>query len=406
MLLGGIGLALATQVNAAIFNFQENGINVDLGSSSTFTEGGFSITASGFDTSGNPADLFSKVTGDPTETGLGMFLDVDHEINPQHFIQLDLSNLKLTFSTIISISSIQGPTSVPPGPQESAIVYATKTAGSPLTAATSIPIQALLADGNVDVTAFVNAGYFIDVTAGAGNVLIATLSSEACPCAPKDIQYNFNGTQIIFQNTPGGSYVWFLSDGKVSGLPANTKTVLHISDQLITIPATGSSPQFVVPVPDSFITFDPAVNVATTTFDTVNDVWRMTFPLSGMAGNIFYGGVAFKVPAAGLPGGIKNVNWSGEFSTSTPGLSVAWQWHAANYSNFTSDYNSIAPKPTDDNHVSIYQNSDHAGTPEGTDPVSGKLWKQFVVGGASGGGGANYTGSGSSTIQFPPCVCP
>ena len=48
------------------------------------------------------------------------------------------------------------------------------------------------------------------------------------------------------------------------------------------------------------------MNVATATFDTVDDVWRMTFPLSPMAGNIFYGGVAFKVPPSGLPGGIKN----------------------------------------------------------------------------------------------------
>jgi len=107
-----------------------------------------------------------------------------------------------------------------------------------------------------------------------------------------------------------------------------------------------------------------------------------------------------------LPGGIKNVDWSGTFTTDTAGLSVAWQWHAANYSNFTSDYNSIAPKPTDDNSASIYLNSDHAGTPEGIDLISGKQWKSFVVGGASGGGGGNYTGSGSSTIQFTPCVCP
>jgi len=227
-----------------------------------------------------------------------------------------------------------------------------------------------------------------------------------CPCDPHDIKYNFNGTQIIFRNTSGGSYVWFISDGKVSGLPANQKALLHVSNQKIVIPATGSSPQYTVPVPDAFITFDPSASLATTTFDTVNNVWRMNFPSSGMAGNVFYGAVAFKVPLAGLPGGIKNVDWSGIFTTDTVGLSVTWQWHAANYSNFTSDYNSIAPKPTDDNSASIYKNSDHAGTPEGTDLISGKSWKSFVVGGASGGGGGNYTGSGSSTIQLTPCVCP
>jgi energy-coupling factor transporter ATP-binding protein EcfA2 len=37
---------------------------------------------------------------------------------------------------------------------------------------------------------------------------------------------------------------------------------------------------------------------------------------------------------------------------------------------------------------------------------SGQPWKKFVASGASGGGGANYTGSGGSTLSFVPCVCP
>jgi hypothetical protein len=95
-----------------------------------------------------------------------------------------------------------------------------------------------------------------------------------------------------------------------------------------------------------------------------------------------------------------------DLTTDTVGLKVSWQWHAANYSNFTSHHYSIAPKPTDDTSASSYKNSDHAGTPEGTDPVSRKLWKTVVVGGGSGGDGANYTGSGSSTLSFQPCVYP
>jgi len=39
--------------------------------------------------------------------------------------------------------------------------------------------------------------------------------------------------------------------------------------------------------------------------------------------------------------------------------------------------------------ASIYKNSDHAGTPEN--------FKTFVVGGATGGGGSNFTGSYSAT---------
>jgi hypothetical protein len=43
----------------------------------------------------------------------------------------------------------------------------------------------------------------------------------------------------------------------------------------------------------------------------------------------------------------------------------------------------------DDNQASIYKNSDHAGTPEN--------FKASVTGGATGGGGSNFTGSYSAT---------
>jgi hypothetical protein len=60
----------------------------------------------------------------------------------------------------------------------------------------------------------------------------------------------------------------------------------------------------------------------------------------------------------------------------------------------------VGVKPTDDNNVfsedcvnsssdcsGQYRNSDHAGTPEN--------FKEFVIGGARGGGGSNWTGSWS-----------
>jgi len=51
-------------------------------------------------------------------------------------------------------------------------------------------------------------------------------------------------------------------------------------------------------------------------------------------------------------------------------------------------------KPVDDNRASAYQNSDHAGTPENFTP--------YVVGGATGGGGSNFTGSYSGTSACTP----
>jgi hypothetical protein len=81
-----------------------------------------------------------------------------------------------------------------------------------------------------------------------------------------------------------------------------------------------------------------------------------------------------------------------------------WQWGAAAYSKFDStpgvpgfqaaDYVALNVKPVDDNNLSQYKNSDHAGTPEG--------YTNYVIGGARGGGGSNFTGSWSGTISVPP----
>jgi hypothetical protein len=74
---------------------------------------------------------------------------------------------------------------------------------------------------------------------------------------------------------------------------------------------------------------------------------------------------------------------------------VNWQWAAAVYSAFGATNDALGVKPTDDNKASLYANSDHAGTPES--------FKQYVTGGARGGGGTNATGSYSATASVVPC---
>ena len=73
----------------------------------------------------------------------------DHEITRGNFIQLDFSGVIPTTSAVINISSVQL--------GESGTVYATKTASS---LAGAIFIQTLFANGSVDVTSYVNAGYY------------------------------------------------------------------------------------------------------------------------------------------------------------------------------------------------------------------------------------------------------
>jgi hypothetical protein len=64
------------------------------------------------------------------------------------------------------------------------------------------------------------------------------------------------------------------------------------------------------------------------------------------------------------------------------------------YSNLGDDLDGLGVKPVDDNHVSSYLNSDHAGTPES--------FKPLVVPGARGGGGSNYTGGLSGDLLVVP----
>jgi hypothetical protein len=99
------------------------------------------------------------------------------------------------------------------------------------------------------------------------------------------------------------------------------------------------------------------------------------------------------------------VTWCGQFASDDASLTLGWQWAAAAYSSTSafvpfdpsnpSDLSYINVKPVDDNKASQYQNSDHAGTPENTSIL------KFVIGGARGGGGGNYTGgySGSGNVK-------
>jgi hypothetical protein len=198
------------------------------------------------------------------------------------------------------------------------------------------------------------------------------------------IQANFNGTPIS-----AGSDIWFSSVLKMSGLGSSPVT---IGFQNATISFTANGTNYTLAVPNAFITFDPHATSATTSFDPSTTTWFTTLPSTGLSGNQFLDGLVFPV-LSNLPGGIHNVTWQGTFMSGATGLSAQWKWGAAVYpsSHFSSDYNALGVKPVDDNTGSQYQNSDHAGTPEN--------YKSYVTGGATGGGGSNYTGSYSGTAN-------
>jgi hypothetical protein len=198
----------------------------------------------------------------------------------------------------------------------------------------------------------------------------------------KFIAADFNGTAI-----PAGSTIWFNSNAKVK-LNGNCPAKILFSQQTI------KSAKFNLAIPDSEINLVEGACPATTIFDGVKWVTTVFCDFTKPK-PVFLSGYAFEVPATGLPGGIKPVTWSGTLTTDTPGVTVQWSWAAAVYTTFASDNNSIGVKPIDGKGCTSYPNSDHAGTPEN--------YKPYLIGGARGGGGSNWTGSPSGPQAVAPC---
>jgi hypothetical protein len=220
--------------------------------------------------------------------------------------------------------------------------------------------------------------YTANVQPGHGSISLTVAESIVCP--PISIASNFNGTPIR-----AGNVLWFNSVLKVNGLGA---TPVTISLRQATVKFTANNTPFTMSVPDADITFDPHATTATTSFNPATDTWATTVPSFGLSGNTFLAGEALPI-ATDLPGGINPVTWSAQVFLDTPGVTLQWKWAAAVYTNFSTDLSTLGVKPVDDNQASVFQNSDHAGTPEN--------FKPFVIGGARGGGGSNFTGGYSGT---------
>jgi len=204
---------------------------------------------------------------------------------------------------------------------------------------------------------------------------------------------NFNGTPL-----PAGSYLWFNAVVSVKGVNARSVELLF-SNSSITF-SVNHVPQTIT-VPDGQLIFSPNTTTATTTFNPnlgTNGTWVTNVPSSGNLGKDFIVGVAVPVPAGGWPGGINPVTWTGTYETNATGVTVQWQWATAVYTQFTTNYGNLGVKPVDSNTENVYPNSDHAGTPEN--------YKPYVIGGARGGGGSNWTGSYSATGACPVSPIP
>ena len=223
----------------------------------------------------------------------------------------------------------------------------------------------------------------------ASSPAMLPLAPECYPCFDANAS-TFYATQIA-----RGSVVWFNAVVYMGGQPSGTQ--LRFSASAITLTHGLSTTS--ITVPGSLIVVTSSVSLLTTTFDTSAGIWRTLVP-AWYAGNIFLDAYPWVVPSNFDPTSSNPATWGGLF-TSNATLTVQWKWAAAVYTTtpksfptVPANYNLIGVKPSDDT-TDVFNNSDHAGTPE--------YFKAQVISGARGYGGTNYTGSYGATDYADPC---
>jgi len=184
----------------------------------------------------------------------------------------------------------------------------------------------------------------------------------------------------------GGNAIWFNSIFRVRDV---TKQLVHVSFFKSSVqfqykdPA-GNAVSVNLAMPDADITIDPNATFASTVFDPVNNVWVTKLPWD-TDDNAFLTGVPWAVPSPGMPPDVEPVTVCGTFASNVANIDIGWRWAAAAYAAFGSDATTLGVKPQDTDRDNSGTNRDLAGTPEN--------YKQYMIPGARGKGGKNYTGS-------------
>jgi hypothetical protein len=173
----GVLLGFAVTVTAAPVNFTflENGLG-NLGSSSTFTESGISLTAYA---GPSGQQLYAKNEG-PGETGLGTASDSQFEINPNNFVQLNAATSPATEITTLYFGSIQTATL-----GEKVDIYYSTTLGTLGTLLGTVSGVGSSVTGSFDLTGWGYTSGYYGITAGQGNIELggATVNSLTVPDA-------------------------------------------------------------------------------------------------------------------------------------------------------------------------------------------------------------------------------
>jgi len=166
-----LGFGVVAQGAPITFSFLENGLG-NLGTSSTFTESGVSLTAY---VGPSGQQLYAKNQG-PGETGLGTASDSENEINPNNFVQLNAATSPAMEITTLYFGSIQTQTL-----GERVDIYYSTTLGSLGTLLGSVYGSGSGVVGSFDLTSYGYMTGYYGVTGGVGNVELGGAVVNAVP---------------------------------------------------------------------------------------------------------------------------------------------------------------------------------------------------------------------------------
>ena len=184
-------------------------------------------------------------------------------------------------------------------------------------------------------------------------------------------------------NVPSGKapVAWVHAQFKPTGVPTTTSSTVQFTG--VSFVLNGIS----YPMPDGVVNFDPnAPFTSATTFsgipNTSSALWTTTINPNFISDENFFVGVAIPVDQAITGGGQATIRFTTQ--TDDTDLSFSWQWSAAVYTYWPSNWNQAMIQP-------YHGNGLHADTPGNTQV------QKSLIQGPRGGGGSNFTGSWSAT---------
>jgi len=189
---------------------------------------------------------------------------------------------------------------------------------------------------------------------------------------------SWNKFKVPFGTPP---VAWVHAQFKPTGVPTTTSSTVQFTG--VSFVLNGLS----YPMPDGFVNFDPdALATSTTTFSgtpgTSSARWTTTINPNFISDENFFVGAAIPVDPAIAGGGQATIRFTTQ--TDDTDLSFSWQWSAAVYTYWPSDWNQAMIQ-------AYHGNGRHADTPNNTQV------QKSLIQGPRGGGGSNFTGSWSAT---------